>query len=219
MTLVNGRSLIRGILESCVANGVDRAVLVTGYRASMLERHVRALRLPIALTFVCNHDYRTTNNLYSLWMARRYLKDGGLLFEADLVFDPALVARLVGSPHEDLMVVDRFRPPMNGTVIARDSSGKVTGMYLGRDQKGMTLSRYHKTVNIYRFSAGYCRTWLVPGLEQHVRAGDLNSYYECVIQESIRDGAAMYALPTGTLKWWEIDTPEDVKVAEGMFAV
>jgi choline kinase len=94
MVPVMGRPMLEWILEALGEAGFNKrdVVFVCGYA----EDVVRA-RYP-EFTFVRNADWENNNILHSLMCAREHLKDGFLSTYADIVYDGAIVDRLVSSP-------------------------------------------------------------------------------------------------------------------------
>lgn len=219
MTAVGGTSIIGNAMEQLCASGFTSVVVVTGYKADILEEHLKPFSTRTKLVFVRNPDFATTNNIYSLWLARAHLASGFHLVEADVMFDSLLLKRLDDCRQEDVMIVDRFTDAMNGTVVSLDGNGTVTGMYLSKEQgEGFRRDDKYKTVNIYRFSASYASGEFVPGLDRKIAAGDLNSYYEIVVRDSVAAGTRFHGLIAAPAKWWEIDTPEDAAIAARIFS-
>jgi choline kinase len=216
LTPIGGSTIADTLFEGLLAAGFVRAVVVTGHLSAMLEAYLERYRRRIELVFVNNPDYATTNNMYSLWLARNHLARGFCLFEADVWCEPAVVAGMMGSPHENVMVVDEFTGEMNGTVVSLRPDGSVERMVMpAKTDPPFDCRGMYKTVNFYRLGKGYVRDRFMPGLNRAVDEGDINSYYEKVIRNDIEHGVPFHAFKTGGLKWWEIDTPGDaVKAAE-----
>jgi choline kinase len=91
---VMGRPMLEWILEALEAAGLSRrdVVFVCGYRADVIKA-----RYPY-FTYVTNHDWQNNNILLSLLMAREYLTQGFLSTYGDIVYDGAVVQKLVKSP-------------------------------------------------------------------------------------------------------------------------
>jgi choline kinase len=89
-----GRPMLEWILEALGSAGLSRkdVVFVCGYRADAIRA-----RYP-EFTYVTNHDWPNNNILLSLMMARPYLKDGFVSTYGDIVYDGAVVQKLVASP-------------------------------------------------------------------------------------------------------------------------
>jgi choline kinase len=90
---VMGRPMLEWILEALESAGLSRkdVVFVCGYRAEAIK-----VRYP-EFTYVTNHDWQNNNILLSLLMAREYLKDGFVSTYGDIVYDGAVVQKLVES--------------------------------------------------------------------------------------------------------------------------
>ena len=86
------------ILSEC---GIKRFVVTTGpFREQLYET---ADRFPdLQFQFVHNWDYRTTNYIVSLNYAAQYLNDDVLLLHGDLVFNRALVQKMINYSRESL---------------------------------------------------------------------------------------------------------------------
>jgi choline kinase len=91
---VMGRPMLEWILEAYESAGLSRrdVVFVCGYRAEVIKT-----RYP-EFTYVTNHDWQNNNILLSLLMAREYLGTGFVSTYGDIVYEGAVVQKLVKSP-------------------------------------------------------------------------------------------------------------------------
>ena len=67
---VNGQTLLDRTIEALRVAGVTKLVIVTGYKAEVLEEHIKSHVVDMDVKFINNEDYSTTNNIYSLYLAR-----------------------------------------------------------------------------------------------------------------------------------------------------
>ena len=90
---VMGRPMLEWILEAFESAGLKRkdVVFVCGYRAEVIKA-----RYP-EFTYVTNHDWQNNNILLSLLMAREYLGEGFVSTYGDIVYEGAVVQKLVAS--------------------------------------------------------------------------------------------------------------------------
>ena len=209
---VSGVTILERLVQSLCEHGFTRLVIVVGY----LDHRVRAFldegNDELEIEFVINPRYATTNNLYSLWLARLTIDEPCLLLESDVVFDSSLLLEML---QPNRMAVSRMRPWMNGTTVTVDTAQHVTAFQFAN--ANATGEIMHKTVNMYSFSRDTWRRF-VQRLSSHVSAGRVNEYYETVLAEMLRDGSiAMDAVPFDKGRWYEIDTLEDLQEAELMF--
>ena len=79
--LVDGVSLIERQLKCAREIGVGSSVIVGGYKFEKLVYNAQ---------LVVNEEYQSTNSVYSLFLAREYVKGDVIVTYADLVFSPDL---------------------------------------------------------------------------------------------------------------------------------
>lgn len=216
---VAGRPMMEHQLDSLRKAGIKDCTIVVGYMAGSVREYFGSEYRGLRLSYVENNSYDKTNNLYSLWLARSRFDDDVLLLEADLVFDDLLVSELVLSYDQNVAVVDRYRPHMDGTVILAEG-GFAKSMVLKSDQGAeFDYSNALKTVNIYRLSKDSLVESIVPKLEEFLKTGRTDQYYEAVFASVIGSGhMGMAVMNTGNNKWAEIDKLSDLRDAERMFA-
>ncbi len=100
--LADGRSIMHQQMDNIAAVFGDRALVrvVVGFKHDLIMEHV-----PDA-TFVYNEDYDQTNTNRSLLKSLRSSPDGGMLWmNGDVVFDPAILTRLLPFIEADESVV------------------------------------------------------------------------------------------------------------------
>ncbi|MCH8800578.1 MAG: phosphocholine cytidylyltransferase family protein [Chloroflexi bacterium] len=219
MVHVAGRPMMEYQLDALKRAGVDNCTIVVGYMAESVRGHFGATYRGVSLSYVENKIYAETNNLYSFWLAKAELDDDVLLLEGDLVFDDQLVSQLVRMDEQNVAIVDRFRPHMDGTLILADG-GLVKSMVLKSAQgPGFDYGSALKTVNIYRLSRESLVECIIPKMEEFLDEGRSDLYYEAVFANLIGSGRMdMAVMNTGNKKWAEIDTLNDLRDAEKMFA-
>ena len=135
-----------------------------------------------------------------------------MLIESDLVFDAPMLEKLL-KPNR--IAVARLQPWMEGTTVTLDQRRQVQSFWCG-DLDPIDATRY-KTVNIYSLSR---LAWqlVCKRLDRHISANRVNSYYETVFAELTREGSLSFTPVFFSRKrWCEIDTIDDLRVAEEMF--
>ncbi len=212
LTDVSGTPILGRLVSSLVKNGFERLVVIVGYRGHQIKDYLDVHSSGLDIHYIESRRYRSTNNIYSLWLARNYMREPFALIESDLVFDSRLLTSLRSS---DRIALAEFRSHMRGTTVSVDASGMVASFNVG----GLDGPRLpNKTINIYSLSMS---TWheVTRRLELRVAAGRVHDYYESVFGEM----AAEAALPLQAVwfddgRWSEIDTPEDLHSARELFS-
>ena len=118
MVEVNGVSLIDRMLHQLDQLRLSRIVIVVGYEGQKLIDYISTLHIETPICFVNNPIYDKTNNIYSLSLAKEYLKqEDTLLLESDLIFEDDVLKCILDDPRETLALVDKYESWMDGTCI------------------------------------------------------------------------------------------------------
>ena len=134
MVKVNGVSLIDRMLHQIEKYQLKRIVIVVGYEGQHLMDYIGTLGIKTPIVFVNNPIYDKTNNIYSLALAKGYLKeDDTLLFESDLIFEDAVIDELLSDPRETLALVDKYESWMNGTCLRVDENDNIKDFISGKN--------------------------------------------------------------------------------------
>lgn len=219
MVQVNGTTLIDRVMQQLRRAGVDRVVTVTGYKGDSLKDYLTGRYPDMRQVFVDNSEYQTTNNIYSLWLARRQMaEDDTLLLESDLIYEDAVLEMAAETGYDAAAVVARYRPGMDGTVVTLDRESVITEFIPKSLFNPADADRYYKTVNIYSFGRSFAETTFIPALGEFIDRHGRNEYYEMVLRYLTASGACrIHGLCTGNLKWYEIDNADDLHRAEQIF--
>ncbi len=218
MTEVAGIQIIDNLVESLIKNGIKRIIIATGYMHKTLEGALDKFQKDTEIIYIYNEIYGSTNNIYSLWLTKKYLQNGFYLFEADVFFETAIMQRLINSEAANVMLIGKHNEMMEGTVVDLNAENLVQQMYLKRHQKeGFDFSNKFKTVNFYKIGKKISQDFFLPKMDEHINNKDLNSYYELIIKEALEKKYKFFGLKTDELKWWEIDTKEDLLYTEELF--
>ncbi len=217
LVAMSGVPILERLVRALDAHGFERLVIVTGYRAETMRDYLGERFGGIAIEYLLSPLFATTNNIYSLWLARQLIDEPFLLVESDVVFDEPLLAPLL---QPDRIAVSRQLPWMGGTTVTLDGDGNVDAFYPpppGVYGEHCTDAAHFMAVNICSLARD---TWgaVCERLDFHVAAGQTGYFYESVFEEMAAEGAmAPAAVIFPSERWYEIDTPADLDAAELVF--
>ena len=220
MVKVNQKTLIERCLDCAVLHPIDRIILVIGYQKEKLKSFLGDSYKGVDIVYVENNDYASTNNIYSIFLAKDYLvEDDTILIESDLIFEPKLLQMVVQNKFENLALVDKYKPWMDGTVVKINNDFSISHFISKVDFDYKKVHEYYKTVNIYKFSKSFLTSVYVPFLEAYAKAMGNNEYYEQVLKVIVNlDTRALKALPLDGEVWYEVDDAQDLDNASLLFA-
>jgi choline kinase len=206
----------RTIFELAIANlravDITDVVVVTGFRAELVQDAARSLQARYGMTLHClfNDRYADWNNAYSLWLARAAFRESALLINGDTVVPDGVAQVLLDARDQASIVLAldgvkqlgaeemKVRLAPDGTVdrISKqldpnDVDGEYIGLSLIAPAAAMTLQDALKTT----FTED-------PGL-----------YYEDGYQELVRRGGEIRTAGIGDTAWVEVDDHHDLERA------
>jgi len=219
MIRINGQTLLERTVEALKLAGISKMVIVVGWHSAQLVKTIQSSINGIEFEFVYNSDYAATNNIYSLYLTREQLgRDDTILLESDLVFDKELLQTVVQCPAQNIAVVSKYQPWMDGTVVAVTEDGKISAFIEKQDIEHHNADIYYKTVNIYKFSRCFSQQSYIPCMEEYIGTHGKSQYYEMVLKELTDAGQLrLNAFILDALQWYEIDTKEDLRRAASIF--
>ena len=209
---VGERSLLQRSMDALIANGVKEFCIVTGYLHEMIEDFVKKQYADsIKVTFIYNNVYETTNNIYSLWLARPFAEgEEVLLLDSDLLYDPQIVARVLATDAPNVLTLIRHELGEEEMKVVTDAQGSIkeisktcnpadaAGESLGIEKMGMAYTKA-----LYKE--------LEPMMnEEHLE----NVFYERAFERLIPQGHTYKVLDVTELFSCELDTIEDFENAK-----
>jgi choline kinase len=213
LTVVNGVPILDRLVSCLNQQGFKRLVVVTGYLENRIREFLGNRAGNMIIDYIFSPLYETTNNIYSLWMARKIINEPFLLIESDLVFDASLLDDML---YPDRIAVSGMQPWMNGSTVTVNQFNQVDAFQ--NSAEGPADETRYKTVNIYSLSLS---SWhrIIERLDQYISAGRVDVYYEIVFAEMVTDSClSLQAVYFDSKPWYEIDTITDLAEAEKLFS-
>jgi choline kinase len=211
---VGPRSIVSRTVQLCGDRGLRRFTVVEGFCGDALRAALTSEFPAEWFGFVRNEVYDTTNNAFSLMLARGAEPEAFLLLDCDVLFDPGVLDRLLADPHPNRLCV-RNRGELGAEEI------KVTLKDDGRlatiGKEGDPRLALGESIGVHLFSADFAAS-LFPTLERRqLEEKRTNEWYEASFQELIEAGHAIYPVPLDELRSLEVDTAEDLARARETF--
>lgn len=221
MVPVNGVRLVDRVLSDLSELGLNRVVIVVGYKGKELIDYIgHRYDDKVKIEFIDNPIYDKTNNIYSLALAKeKMMEDDTILLESDLIFEKRMLNLLMNDPFPNLALVAKYESWMDGTMVRIDEDNNIINFVPKAAFKYSDIDSYYKTVNIYKFSKDFSRNTYIPFLKAYMCTLGENEYYEQVLRViSFLNHSELKALPITDEKWYEIDDKQDLDIAETIFS-
>lgn len=208
---LHGRPLLEHVLLGARDAGIERFVIVAGYRAEAIRAWVARRNLyGVEIEVLENPDYKTKANGISVLKARHAIAEPFLLLMSDHIFEPETAATLLQQHverDEAILAVDSKLE----SVFDMDDATKVrrSGPYI--IEIGKQLTRYD-AVDTGMF---LCTPGVFCALERATVNGD------CSLSDGMRLMSREHkfrAFDIGDASWQDVDTPEALAHAGLIFA-
>jgi len=205
-----GWTILDQQIDGLLSAGAGDIGIVVGYEKDQIIRHVTR-NYPVSsyrFRFIENPAFADTNNIYSLWMARAWLKGRSfVVLNADVVFDGRILPPALSSEAPITMIVDpAWRDETMKVIVAGDR-----------------IVRMSKQISHHDFSATYIGITVVDAaaqgplfgrIEDLIRHGDRQVFFNAAVQRLADEGLHVAYTQTEGLPWAEIDDSSDLAFAK-----
>lgn len=199
-------TILDNMLDALVSHGVNDVTLVVGYRQELVRAAVEA-RGDVNATWVENPDYETTNTINSLWRARESMAGDFLYFNADVLFHPEVVGRLLAAKGSRL-AVDHKSCAEEEVKVVQDEAGRI--LEIGKKLDPARCAG--EFIGIAKFEAAMNGAF-IESLERHnLELGNVNLFFEAAVHDIVGE-CPLHEVDVSDLPAIEIDFPDDLKQA------
>ena len=202
---ISGWTLLERQIHALRACGVDRIAVVAGYQADHVRRAVDG---EAGVHIVHNERYATTNSVYSLWLAQRWLGNGCVILNADVLFHEQMLVDLLTARYEDALLVDaRGDGYCDEDMKVCIRRGRLTAIAktLPADQTDA------ENVGIAKFGPAGARM-LIDDAARVIEQGGAGQWLPAAYAE-LCQRRPLHAVESRGFPWIEIDFPDDYRRA------
>ncbi|MDA9391959.1 hemolysin activation protein [Bradyrhizobium sp. CCBAU 45394] len=218
---VNGTPILYNALRNLEAIGVEEVTLVVGYRKDAIQYACGHRFGALAINYVESSAFDRTGSAYSLWLARDALLSGDcFLLEGDVFFEEDALRHLLHRGVTDVAAIVPFDDSMEGSAVLLTDSGLISEFRMRQTGANLAANgpRLFKTMNLLRLSAQTLKATIVPALDQIIGSGVTRAYIEELLSHLVElRGLKLATTRCDHVRWYEIDTAEDLQVAERLF--
>ena len=212
MVEVNNVKIIEKQLSNLIRNGIELKdiIVVTGYKSDKLKNYINEIYKGVNI--VENKVYESTNNMYSLYLTKEYVKDDNfILMNADVYYEEAIIKELLENDFENLIVCD------DGIYIEESMKIVKNGNVITNISKAITKEdAYGVSIDVYKLSKQSGKK-LFSIIDKIINVDkNLNSWTEVALDMLLKE-EEFHSLDM-KYNWVEIDNHEDLAAAEKLFA-
>ncbi len=203
-----GRSLLDRQLDTLAANGVEEAVVVTGFHDDLVEAAIARRSAGPRVTTVYNPFFKVADNTGSLYMAREHLSGDCLVWNGDTLVSNALMAKVVANTKAGICVtVDRKDSYDEDDMKVVEAGGRLK-------QIGKRISEgvNAESIGLLAFRSGGAEQF-ASAIEGAMRTPEGTTIWYLRVIHQLAQSANVWTLDIRGEEWGEVDFPEDVEGA------
>jgi choline kinase len=209
-----GRSLLDRQLDTLEANGVNEAVVVTGFHDELVQQAVDKRSGGPNVRTIFNPFYKVADNTGSLFMAREELKGDCLVWNGDTLVSRGLMRRVVGNDRSGICVtIDRKAAYDEDDMKVVEDGGKLKAI-----GKRLELGAVNaESIGLLAFRSGGAEQFR-EAIEQAMRTPEGTTIWYLRVINHIAQSADVWTFDIKGEDWGEVDFPQDVDAARELTA-
>lgn len=205
-----GQTILDFQIESLFDAGVESLAIIVGYGKEhiidhVVREHPEKCR---SISFIVNPKFASTNNIYSLWLARRWVEGSDFIcLNADVLYHPRIILPAIATQADISVIIDEeFREETMKVIIKR---GRILAMskLIPRQESSGTY------IGITTFSRRIYKE-LFAGIGALIEEGRVGEFFNVAVGRLIARGTRVHFTKTEGLPWAEVDDANDLRYAE-----
>ncbi len=206
---IHDKTVLERMLDSLLKGGIKDICIVVGHLGEKITDYIGKDYNGTVINYILNRDYEM-GSVLSVWAAREYFDDDILLMDSDVIFESAILERLIGSKDENCFLMDKNYNETGEEMKIAALNKKVMQIARRITQEHDEIG---EGVGFFKLSKKYCKELLV--VLGETIADDKGSDYESALDKLVRGVPVGFEDVTG-LKWTEIDFENDIENAKAL---
>jgi choline kinase len=209
----NGRTLLDRQLDTLAANGVDEAVVVTGFHDELVEQAIAARSGGPRVRTVFNPFYKVADNTGSLFMAREELSGDCLVWNGDTLVSGELMRRVVANDRTGICVtIDRKDSYDDDDMKIVEDGGRLRAI-----GKRISEGVNGESIGLLAFRSGGAEQFRA-AIERAMRTKEGTTIWYLRVIHHLAQNGDVWTLDINGEEWGEVDFPPDVDRARELTA-
>ena len=216
-TEVNGIPIIKNMLQNLLVTGVEKCTIVTGYLADKIREKLGNSFKTIELEYIHNEIYSQTNDMYSLWLARKTLKNGAIILESDIFFNSDILKNSIKTMNNKSYYIAGKYNGKPGEIYIKVNNKKIISSIkiLGKNEIGEIENNSYMSSGLLVIQKEY-GTIFSEWMSSSIEKGEKKILFDKILSDHIKE-SELYIFEIGSQDWVEIDTIQDLHEAEKIF--
>lgn len=203
------KAILHRMIDNLLSHNISDILIVTGFLREQIEQFVKKTFPGKNIRFTHNEKYDSTNNIYSLWLAKEFIaNDDFILLDSDIIFDKRIIGLLLNSPYDNCLALKSTHELGDEEIkILIDTDNSITEI----SKTVIPSKAIGESIGIEKFNKDFSAALFEILDKKIVKDKTVNIFYEAAFQDAIDKGGKLYPVDVGPLPCMEIDTLEDLE--------
>lgn len=200
--LHNGETIFERQIRILSECGIKEFIVTTGlYQECFSE--ITEKYTDINVHYVNNSLYDKTNYIYSFYLAKELLNDSFIMLHGDLVFNKALVKKMLNSPYESCVTIDKTK-----SLPEKDFKGRLVDDILAEVSINIFDDNCFALQPFYKLSSADMNTW-INQVTDFIENRHIDNVYAENAMNEVADRMHIHFFDASNDFIEEIDNPDD----------
>lgn len=200
--LHNGETIFERQIRILSECGIKEFVVTTGLYQDCFSE-ISEKYPNITIHYVNNPIYDKTNYIYSFYLAKEFLDDSFIMLHGDLVFNKALVKKILNSQYESCVTIDKTKD-----LSEKDFKGRLIGDKLTEVSINIFDDNCFALQPFYKLSRKDMTTW-INQVTDFIENRNVDNVYAENAMNEVTDKMHIHFFDASNDFIEEIDNPED----------
>jgi choline kinase len=209
----NGRSLLDRQLDTLEANGVQEAVVVTGFHDELVNEAIARRSGGPDVRTIFNPFYKVADNTGSLFMAREELAGDCLVWNGDTLVSRELMRRVIANTQQGICVtIDRKDSYDEDDMKVVEEGGRLKAI-----GKRIAAGVNAESIGLLSFRSGGVEQFR-EAIDRAMRTPEGTTIWYLRVIHQLAQSAEVWTFDIEGEEWGEVDFPADVETARTLTA-
>lgn len=213
---IAGMPILERMIDNINACGIKEIIFVVGYLDGQIEKFVKTKFPDLDAHFILNDKFEETNTAYSLMLTEKAVGGASFVkFDADVVFDIEILRKLIASPFDNCLCIDRdIQLDAEEIKVLTGGNDRI----LQASKSVDPAKAIGESIGIEKINFGTATLLFKELYLMMQETANHQAYYEAAYERLIGNETPFHTVDITGLNWTEIDTHEDFHAANQIFA-
>ena len=204
---IKSKTIIEYMLDNFSLCGLNEVIITIGYKADKVKEKLGKQYKNCHIKYIYNKDYSKSDNLFSLYLAKNYVKSGMIFFNSDILFHKNVLSKVIKSNSPDSFIV-------NNNIVDEEDCMRVNLKNGELNEIGKHISKktHCEAFGIYKLSKSTTKKYFKIAESMFKKAGHKNISFVSPLNKLSLD-TSLIPISCGNYKWAEIDNIKDYERA------